>query len=334
MSFAWPRPREIAYRLIRLRRLIGVAAVLPVLVAGAAGLLGWALGFGAPGSLLPVTVLSLGAMTLHVVLFPQARAETLALSITLSVLVLAAPLAGASVLGWALLLVLALVLVMLLQSRLLLWEMASPLRPMRVRARVRSMLDPAEALARFPLRPGRDEDGRLLCGPADADGVFPVRVVRPENAVIEGLCADYAPPEGLEAELLAELEALEPDAAEPEELADFWALLLSDDESGVEAMILTLNAEGKLAEASRVSYRVLARRSGCVLEESDVNPEFPVGAALGMWLTDFATDGLVMTRDALEGRETLAIRATRETSLMMLLGGWMLRRQIERMDPT
>ena len=341
MLFAWPRSRDIVYRLIRLRRLIGVAAVLPVLVAGVSGLAGWALTGEAPGSLVPVAVLSVVTMTGHAVLFPQARAETMALSLTLCLLIVAAPLAGASVLGWAVLVLLGLVALMVLQSRLLLWEMATPLRPMKVRAQVRSTLDAEEARKRFPLRPGR-EDARLICGPADAEGIFPVRLPAVSTGMADALCAAYPLPEGLEAEILAELDALDGEGGEdgatgpePDEVgADFWAKILTDTVAGTDVLILTENAEGRLAEASRTTYRVFAKRQGCVLEESEVNPGFPIGAALGMWLTDFAQDGLVMTRDGLEGRETLSLRDTHDASLLNLIGFWLLRRRLAGMDAT
>ena len=89
MPFEWPTPEQVTYRIMRLRRLIAVAVIVPVIV-----MLG--VSFFNPLVLSPfhASIASLAVATLvigHVVLFPNVTLETISLSLAVSGLVLAMP---------------------------------------------------------------------------------------------------------------------------------------------------------------------------------------------------------------------------------------------------
>jgi len=297
----------LLYRVFRLRRLILAAALLPALVVLA---LTAAKGPFALVLLAP----ALGAPALHALRFPNAWTETLAVSLVVSVLLalagtigagldlgaLALRLSGIAALGMALFVV-AGPAISALMAR-------GPARQATERARRRTRLSPDEAKARITLRPGR-EDSRTSCGPADADGVFPVtirhRVPNPsgggERAADVLLFAEViASPEGAHEVMWVEAGPADPAAAP---LAEMSGAGEGEEEETPPAVSVTRHA-----------FR--AGRRGTVVEMVETGGALPAGEAFGAWLSDAAADRLTDEIDRAEGRAERANRfATRERML-------------------
>lgn len=343
MSYRLPSAKAVLYRLWRLRRLIAVSSMIPILVMAVYS--GWKIATGSAPvvAFAPFAILTVAMMAAHAVLFPQGRSETLALSLTLSVLVLASPLAGTSVLGWALLLLVALALIMLLQTRILFWEMSSPSRRVAFKASVHTQTDLSTARRTFSLQPD-SQNARFTCGSVDKDGVFEVHMVPSampdflEDALpsLDVDPADEAADEEAFEEFVTGMlsELPEDERAEIERACQnrndpsFWAVNLRDTPQEVETLILVRNDDGRLVEASRTIYRFVPKRTGFRVTEYEVNPDYPIGSSLGIWLTDFQADGMILSRDEAEGRDTLALRAASDDTILTLVGKAIMRRQM------
>lgn len=333
MSFQFPSLSAALYRLFRLRRLYVFCCAIPLVVAALqAAVLQFSGGQPAfsIAALAPVVFLTIG---LHILIFPRSHAETLAISSTLAFLVLAHPLAGNSVIGWVVMVLVGLFAGIMLQGRVTRSEMLSHEGPATLRAAVTTRADMDAARAHFALRPGQ-ENARFLCGPADADGVFPVDVRDPAADESEALLSVFMPDEGaddwpqdfdedpdawradLDEEARNLLDAAEHDSHGPA----FWAAILHDTPERQVTLMLSENEAGRLEEYARVVTDFQPRKTGCKVTETEHTKAFPRVGRFMMWLTDFQADGLVFARDELEGRKTQALRGLASHSLLILMG--------------
>lgn len=319
-----------AYRIYRLRRLLGVAVALPVLVvAGIAALKG-------PAAVV-LLVLAVGAPLAHVLRYPNAWMETLTVSLTVAVLLalagtiigpdlgldgLALRLAGLVALGFVLLLALGAVLPMLL--------LGGTERPVQAWARRRSRLTPEALKSAITLYPGRD-DPRVTCSPADADGAFAVSIrhempARDPSAPATAEIRLFAQvlsstPErhevmSVEDDGLSEVEAFDPD----EEFGD----VLDDAGLGQETETETEPA----ITVTRHSFVPLRR--GTRVEVCERGAVMPRGLALGFWLQDYMADHLTDEIDRAEGRRPRANRAAPHEQLIVGLARPLMRRRPSR----
>lgn len=338
MSYAVPTPKEALYRLRRLWRLIVVATVIPTAIYTFQGAWGVFLLGSDAGRPVAFALFALVVTGAHAVFFPRVHHETMAVSLVLASLVLLAPLAGFSVLGWITLLIVALILLMKLQIVLPMLEAATARRAARFKGSIRSRVTPDRAFAEVPLWPGQ-ENVRFRCGPADHQGIFPVWVQPdPTPMPLEDMMPDDVEEEwdaDMDA-VLAEMAADDPQTAADWQAAadepDFWAVNFERGRLSVECMILVPGETGALTEATRTRYTVAPKPSGCRITEEEINPSVPWGQAVMMHLTDFAQDGLVLARDTLERRDTLSLRRAPNASILTLIGGLFIRRQLARMD--
>uniref|UniRef100_A0AAN0MA73 Uncharacterized protein n=1 Tax=Yoonia rhodophyticola TaxID=3137370 RepID=A0AAN0MA73_9RHOB len=191
MRFDWPTPEQMIYRVTRLRRLVLLAVMIPVVTMLAGSLIDPA--FLAPDratlGCLAVALLVVG----HVVLFPNVPLETISLSLSLTCLIVAAPwikafsaLAPVAYADAALALLVGLSVVaagglmLLLQLVLGVSLLMGPFVRLRLKASVDVGCSADVARGQFALKPGVRR-GRILTGAADENGFFDVAIVAPKS---------------------------------------------------------------------------------------------------------------------------------------------------------
>ena len=317
MPFSWPSLPDIAYRLWRLKRLIAVATVLPLVFFAAMAFIGLGtIGTGPWGLAAPAAAVVL-IVAAHAVIFPNSNQETLAISLTLAILALVAPLISGSLFGWFLFAIFALWMIWSGQQRILFWQSSTSTHSPTFTARVRTTTPLEKARYWFPLRPGLKR-GHFRCGEAGPDGSFPVWY---DTGSADWLSA-FGLDEGMPREMTEELEQDMPPS--------FYARIAKDAPDYQKTLLLQGESMDDDAVMSVVEHWFKPRGEGCVVTESDSATSFPRGQSLGIWLADFAVDGLILNRDLLEGRETKAIRGTHHMSLLGLLSGWILKKFMMR----
>lgn len=311
-TMTWPGLSDVTYRLWRLKRLIAfclipsIAALLLTMLFG----VGVVSGFG---GLVRVVLIVACLIAAHVVLFPNAYSETIALALVTGLGLLLAPLLGGSYFLWFLFGLFAIWGWMSGQGRVLVWSMATKPHHPVFKSSIATRASVEEARNWFPMRPGLAR-GPYRCGDAGPDGVFPVWY--------DTGTSDFMGAQDIEPDLCEEIEM-------PELPPSFYAVI---DEVG-EDFQKTRILESKRADAevqAIVEHRFKAQKSGCIVTERETPTTFPWGQSLTLWLNDFAQDGLVQTRDLLEGRETLAVRAAHHGSLLQIVGAWFVQRMIKR----
>ena len=190
MQFEWPTPEQMIYRVTRLRRLVVLAVAIPVCVMLLTAIID-------PSFLSPNRA-TLGAIAVallivgHVALFPNVTLETISLSLSLSLLVISMPwikvLSGTvpaenTSAAYAMLVMFA-----VLCTGFLMWAVrglltalayAGPALSLRVTASADIACSTGVAHRQFALQP-ETRRGRILCGPADSDGLFDVAIVAPQ----------------------------------------------------------------------------------------------------------------------------------------------------------
>ena len=299
MSFVWPTSEEIIYRVMRLRRLIAVAVMIPVLV-----MLGVAL--VDPMVLSPerATVASMAVALLvvgHVVLFPNVTLETISLSLSVTALVVAMPVIKI-VASWApemhqtaaLVLLVALavaamgVLMALLQIALNVLAYAGPTLRLRLKTRLELPCSATVAHRQCALQP-QTRRGRVLTGPADENGFFDVAVAA--NHVQD--------PENPDQPLIVKVDAK----------------VLTQTEAQHDVMIVLPNGS-----VTVTSQSFTPTQGGCRVDVIDMPGDFTVGMHALFWITDQQADNLTEMSDIILGQDARANGLAHGVSLLSVAG--------------
>lgn len=268
--------RVALYRLYRLRRLIALACLIPLSVVALAALVKG----HAALALVPLAVLP---PLVHALVFPKAWTETIAVSLTVAILVALAATIGSEVgpsglalriLGLAALWAL---LFCLLTSQVQYLNKWGPPRSMVISASRWSYLD-AESLKRaITLRPGRS-DGFVTCGEANADGLFEIRFHhRMGVPTTDGVIASDAV---------------------------MHALVVTDTPEQFELLGIP---EGTNDQGC-TCWDFRSCQGGTMVTLSEYSFPMSGGLRLGFWLTDYMADYLTDEVDRAEGRPNRANR--------------------------
>ncbi len=299
MLFEWPTPDQMIYRVMRLRRLVALAIAIPVGVM----LIGAALdpAFLSPDratlGALAVAVLVVG----HVMLFPNVATETLSLSLSVTLLVVAAPwiktlawmapadnahaayaiLVGLSVLGTGLFMAVA-------KTLLSAVVYAGPAIKLRVKAAMELPCSTTVAHRQFALQPSTRR-GRILSGASDNDGLFDVAIVAPQVA--------------------------DPDQPDQPFVARLAAKVLHSDETSHQVMLVL--ADGRVAATSQTFTPTDA---GCRVEMIEMPGDFTLGMHAMFWLTDQQADNMTECADTILSEPARANGLAHGVSLLSIAG--------------
>ena len=278
MHFDWPTPEQMLYRVMRLRRLLAIAVAIPAAVM-------LTMSHMDPTLLSPERA-SLGAIAVaalilgHIVLFPNAASETLSLSLSVTLLVIASPwvkilafMAPAEnaqavyviLVGFALLASGCVMVVARAALTTLLY--AGPVVNLRVSSAVDVDCSPTVAHRQFALQPSTRR-GRILAGQEDADGLFDVAIVAPQVA----------------------------DPANPDQpfVAHVAAKVLQSDAHNHQVMLVL--RDGSVAVTSQ-TYTATA--DGCRVTTTEMPGDFTIGMYAMFWLTDQQADNLTEVADTI-----------------------------------
>lgn len=306
MPFDWPTAEQTMYRFGRLRRLIALAVSLPVIVMLSVALVD-------PTVLSPLhaTLASLAVMVLvvgHAILFPNVTLETISLSISVTLLVVAMPLiktlaqwAPAEHANAALVILVSLavaatgVLIAILQIALGALAYAGPAVRMRLKTSLAVPCSTQVALRQCALQP-QSRRGRVLTGPADEDGFFDVAIASP-------LLND---PENPDQPMVLRVDA---------------KVLASTPEQH-DVMIVLRNGT-----VTVTSQSFTATPDGCLVEVSDMPGDFTAGMHVLYWLTDQQADNLTEMTDVIFGHDARAIGLAHGVSLLSVAGALLSPRQ-------
>jgi len=280
MRFEWPTAAQMIYRIVRLRRLLVVAAVGPVLALGVALLMDPAVLSGQAALLWAVVVAVL--LVSHVVMFPNVPLETLSVSLALTTLVLLVPqiralsgLLPPQYTDAALALFAALAVfiagAMMLISRILfaMLLLVGPAVRLRLRAVIAVPCTPDVARTQFSLHPSALR-GRVLTGEAGDDGFFDVAVVAPH------LSDPEFPAQPMVVRVAAKSLVADPDAHE--------TMLVS--QTGA----VTVTTESFTPSPK-----------GCRVEVTEMPGDFTAAMHALFWLTDQQRDNLIEIADRIAG---------------------------------
>ncbi len=299
MSFSWPTLTQATYRIARLRRLIVAAFVLVVVVLGFAALVS--------PELLPATravsifttmaVLVLG----HVVLFPNVALETLSLSVVGAVFIVVLPvlpeIAGyaaiahyqaALTLSVVFVVLVALALVTVLHRFLEICVYAGPIAELRITTHLDVPIATTFASQQFGLRP-ETRRGRVMAGPADAQGFFDVAVVSEH--------------------------VTDPDDPSRPLVVKLDAKVLSSDPQNHETMLVLPNGA-----VTVTSHRFMPKADGCRVSVTEMPGDFTYGMHAMFWLTDQQTDNLVEVAELTENGPSRANGLAHAVSLLSIAG--------------
>ncbi|HEV8034577.1 hypothetical protein [Yoonia sp.] len=299
MQFEWPTAEQMMYRMMRLRRLIALAVAIPVLV-----MLGVA--FFDPAALTPerATLASLSVALLvvgHVVLFPNVTLETIALSLSVTALIVVMPLIKI-VAGWApaahqsaaLVILVCLsvaamgVVMALLQILFNLLAYAGPVWRIRLKTKLALPCSASVARRQCALQP-QTRRGRILTGPADDNGFFDVAVAAPHAA--------------------------DPQNPDQPMIVKVDAKVLTSTDARHDVMIVLPNGSVTVTSQSFTS-----EGNGCCVEVTDMPGDFTVGMHAIFWLTDQQADNLTEMTDIILGQETRANGLAHNVSLLSVAG--------------
>lgn len=295
MLFDWPTPAQVIYRITRLRRVIILAVLMPVIV-----MLGLSVFDPAVLSPQSATLASLAVATLvvgHVVLFPNVTLETISLSVSLTVLVVAMPVikaiahwAPAEHVAAALVILIAFAVaatgVMMAILHILLGALvyAGPAVRLRLRAGLDIGCSVAVALRQCALQP-QIRRGRVLTGEADDNGFFDVAVASP-------MAAD---PENPDRPLVVRVDAK----------------VLASTPARHDVMLVLRNGT-----VTVTSLTCVPTDRGCRIEVSDLPGDFTLGMHAMFWLTDQQADTLTEMTDIILGHDARANGLAHGVSLL------------------
>lgn len=295
--FELPEIDEVGYRLTRLWRLIAACVAMPVVVLVLIQLAYWPFTGQPPAHFVAFGVLCAMPIAAHVVMFPKATSETLAISLGLTFLVLIEP----AVRGFGLIRLFELIgfaAAVFFGPRAI--EAILPKgRQIKARltSRIRTDADLFEARRDFPLRPNQIGVAHST-GPIDVQGFFPVMdPVEPDPfARLDGASAPVMPTTPL-----------------------FWAKVTVDTDDQQVTEIYDRDEMGTLVHVSTITHDFRAAGTQIRVTEVEHLPDYPVGMAAVLWLTAQGADGLTLQRDAIEGRTTMAIRQCHDQSMHSMI---------------
>ncbi|MEJ8560988.1 hypothetical protein QTO30_06965 [Yoonia sp. GPGPB17] len=306
MPFIWPTSEQIVYRVMRLRRLIALAVMVPVVVMLGVALID-------PSVLSPerATLASVAVALLvvgHVVLFPNVTLETISLSLSVTALVVAMPVIKI-VAGWApaehqsaalVLLVTFSVaatgfLMAVLQIVLNALAYSGPLLGLRLKTRAELPCSPTVARRQCALQP-QTRRGRVLTGDADENGFFNVAVA---SHHVED-------PENPGQPLVVKVDAK----------------VLNTTDVQHDVMIVLPNGS-----VTVTSQRFVPTPQGCRVEVTDMPGDFTVGMHALFWLTDQQADNLTEVSDVILGEDARANGLAHGVSLLSVAGALLSPRQ-------
>lgn len=300
---------DAGYRLHRMRRLLVLGSLLPVLgllVGAQLSGTAWALTGPAP---LGVFGLMTVLLSLLVITFPNSALEANALSLGLALTLCLVPLIDTKEQLVTLFLFVPGLWVYAAVYVLLAWLIASfalvpaialldklPAGQSQVRAVVHDRLDPQTAFAALTLRPNEKTSDRET-GTPDKDGFFDVRVFYdgpdPESFVLTRQSYGYR-----------------------------VRIVESGPLRQVTATVLAYNGR---TTTSVNEIQVSEMPGGCRCESREVQDHLTVLSRMNFWLTDFSADYLTAALDDAAGRPTRAISRLPQISVLARIAGAMRR---------
>lgn len=291
--------RAIAYRLWRLRRLIGVASLLPLPGIMLSEIFGFGLAFGGGGGV--VLFLWIIVVLTLAVRFPNGWIDHFALGLPLGAITLVSPFAILFGVGPAV----GILLGTALMAGGWFWVNSSlPVMLSEIPMGTNSQTFQASVNLPAPLlkealflRPSA-RCGLHACGPANAEGIFEVKAFG-----YRLLDNDLEIEDG--------------------ELSFFAKVVESDDNSQVTQYFLTDDG----VTASTVYEEITPRQRGCLYAKQEVLDHFSLLAALGFWLNDAEADHLVATLDLFAEAPPRALKLMPQESLL----SWIAQRMMRRM---
>ncbi|MEL7344741.1 MAG: hypothetical protein AAFN59_07760 [Pseudomonadota bacterium] len=310
--------RVLFYRLFRLRRLIGVSILLPLLIIGAIA----ALKGPAAVAFVPFAVL---VPLAHVLRYPTSWMETLAVSCTLSVLLALAGMIGADVsiaglvvrmIGLA---VLGFGLFMMFVTLVPNVTEVGAAKPITIRARRTSTLDAETLKAKIALYPGRVDD-KVICGPAGDDGVFEITYKHRMDGFLEfaGDNGDVTDKDlksmGFSRAQFDEMTATDPNAFD----ITFNAVVVASTPQTHD--IIAIEPQGSDTTATRYSFE--SKKNGTIITMQERTPPMAGGMRFGFWLQDYIADFLTDEVDRAEGRAPRANRFSDQSQLIVDIARW------------
>lgn len=299
MLFEWPTTELVYYRIVRLRRLIAVAVLLPVMV-----ILG--VSFFDPAVLPPLhaSVAAIAIVALvagHVVLFPNVTLETISLSLAVTFLVLSMPLvkilsswAPADQQAGALVILIGLAVattgVFLAVFEFVLNALAYVGPKLRIRLNTSLTLPcSADVLQRQCALQPDTRRGRVLSGSADENGFFEVAVIAPHTS--------------------------DPDNADKPMIVKVDAKVLNSSPTQHDVMIVMRNGS-----VTVTSQTFKATDAGCQIKVADMPGDFTFGMHALFWLTDQQADNLTEMSDVILGHAGRANGLAHGVSLLSVAG--------------
>lgn len=291
MLFQWPDAEQMTYRLWRLRRLWALCVLVPAVAVFAAS----------PASGAAAVLVIAVLVTAHLVLFPNVAHETLALSLSLTGLVLALPAVqevataapvghgqAAQVLAVLIALCGASVVMVLLGQVIHVLVHLGPVMRLRLKSHADLPCSAAVAQRQYALQP-QVRRGRVLTGQADAQGLF-------EVAVASAQMSDPVHPD--------------------QPLVVRVAAKVLHTEPGHHDVMLILPC----GAVTLTAQRFVQTPQGCRVSVSDMPGDFTYGMYLHYWLTDMQGDALQETADVITGTAERANGLAHGASFLSLAG--------------
>lgn len=306
MPFEWPTAEQMMYRAMRLRRLIALAVMIPVVVMLGVALLD-------PAVLSPerATIASLAVAVLvvgHVMLFPNVTLETISLSLSVTVLVLVMPSikavaqwAPAEHVNAALVILVAFavaamgVVMAVLQVVLNALAYAGPAIRFRLMTRASLPCSARVAHRQCTLQPD-SRRGRVLTGSVDENGFFDVAVAS----------SHVADPENPEKPMIVKVDAK----------------ILSATQTQHDVMIVLPDGS-----VTVTSVTFTPTHDGCEVSVMDMPGDFTFGMHAMFWLTDQQADNLTEMTDVIFGQGDRANGLAHGVSLLSVAGTLLSPRQ-------
>ena len=299
MTFAWPTPEQMMYRISRLRRLVVLAAALPVIVLLAAS---WVDPVALPADRATLAAMAVAALVIgHVAIFPNVTLETISLSLSVTFLVISVPWIKA-VAAWApaehvsaalvILIVFAValtgVLMAILQIVLSVLVYAGPALRLRLKTTQVVPCSPTVAHRQCAMQPGIRR-GRLLTGDVDENGFFDVAVTAPHHT--------------------------NPDQPDQPLVVKVDAKVLETSPCHHDVMLVLQNGS-----VTVTSQRFEAVKGGCKITVCDLPGDFTLGMHAMFWLTDQQGDNLTEMTDVIVGQDARANGLAHGVSLLSVAG--------------
>ncbi|WP_019955750.1 hypothetical protein [Yoonia vestfoldensis] len=293
MPFEWPDAEQMTYRLWRLRRLWVLCVMVPAAVIMAAAV---------PPALGSLAILVIACLvTAHLVLFPNVAHETLALSLSLTGLVVVLPsvqglavlapvdhVQAATVLATLLAVVTTAAVMALLAQVVQVLVHCGPVIRWRLVSRIDLPCSAGVAQRQYALQP-QTRRGRILTGQVDAQGLFEVAVAS----------AQMADPVHPDQPLVVRVAAKVLHAAQGQH------------------DVMLIQSCGAVTVTSQ---RFVPMPGGCRVTLTDMPGDFTAGLYLLYWLTDQQGDTLQETADMITGAAERANGLAHGASFLSLAG--------------